>query len=224
MKQLTTWNDKQKQYVQDNAESFLTIHLLLDRSPSMRKHQYKLIESVDFYLNELSDDLSFMTDIRITNFDDECKFMGNFVPYDLPNINDVYAARRGHYTAIVDALYGYITTVPEELKAGQNMLIVFTDGEDTRSQVEAHQLRSALETLQTLEDWLCVFMGAHRDAIAQGVSYGFPIDNCLVFPSKDIPKAFESLLKASRRYLAARAEAGGKRLGSKQFFLQEKNP
>jgi hypothetical protein len=89
---------------------------------------------------------------------------------------------------------------------GQHLLIVFTDGKDNTSDAlgwSATKVREILTTLQEQSGWVGVFLGAFPEAVPVGVAMGFTANNCLVFPSDQIPTAFQQLQRATERYLTA---------------------
>lgn len=220
---LTHWTpEKAKAFSQSNADKQLTIHLVLDESASMMPWQDNLIESVHYYGAFLEDHAPFLSTLDVRFFHKALRFILSGPLYDI-QISDIgrkYDASRGTHTALFDAVYQVITTHTDT--PGDHLLVVFTDGEDNVSSITDSQVRTVLETLQGAGNWMAVYLGAFDEAIAQGVAMGFPIGNCLAFPSSDIPEAFQKLTKGTKAFLEERASTGAlpRTTG---FFLQETN-
>jgi hypothetical protein len=112
-------------------------------------------------------------------------------------------AMHGSGTALYRAVGETCTTADS---AGQHVLVVFTDGMDNTSikfEWTHSKVYMLLQTLQQQQQWLCVFLGAFPEALAVGKQMGFQSGNCLVLTTDQIPEAFQKLLQATQKYVAA---------------------
>jgi hypothetical protein len=90
-------------------------------------------------------------------------------------------------------------------QAGKHILVLFTDGEDCAPVPvwTAAKVHTLLTTLQDDAGWLCVFLGTEQAALTEAEAMGFHPRNCLLFPSEQLPEAFQRLQEATQRYLMA---------------------
>lgn len=201
-KPLATWDAaRQQAYRATHPDAVVILHILLDASGSMYTHAPALRSAYNMYLGWLQRHGPPMALV-----DTRC-FGSHLQPKDLqplgrmrPLQTDTYSADYGG-TALYDAIGTVVTQASEP---GQHVLIVFTDGMDGNSdQWTAGQVHELLTTLQTESHWLCVFLGAFREALEVADTLGFVEGNCLTFGSEKIPEAFERLRRATEAYLIA---------------------
>jgi hypothetical protein len=201
---LASW-DATKQQTYRAHQQTVTLHVLLDASPSMAgQDAVNLRTAYNLYLAWLQRHADPMILVEVRCFSTTLQ-AGTLVPLGVlhPLTAQTYDPLTGDGTALYRAVGETCTTAPQQ---GQHLLIVFTDGRDNTSDTfgwTAAKVREVLTTLQDQEGWLGVFLGAFADAVPVGTSMGFTPANCLVFPSDQIPEAFRRLQQATQKYLTA---------------------
>jgi hypothetical protein len=199
---LATWDaTRQQAYRDKHPESVVVFHVLLDASGSMHGHAPALRSAYNMYLTwlqrhgppmALMDTRCFGTQLQAKHV----QALGSMRPLH----TETYSADYGG-TALYDALGAVVT---QAIEPGQHVLVTFTDGMDGDSeQWTATNVHALLTTVQTESHWLCVFLGAFKEALAVATELGFLSGNCLVFGSERIPDAFERLRRATETYLLA---------------------
>jgi len=203
-KPLRTWNtDKQQAYRDQHADALFFWHLVLDASPSMIPHAGALIASYNRYLAYLKQTASPMSMTQTSLFAESLQH-GSPCPlgYTAPLTPERYRPQDGDGTALYNAL-GKLCT--ETTIKSQHILIVFTDGEDCAQAPvwTAGKVKELLTTLQEVEGWLAIYLGAHEEALREATAMGFHPGNVLTFAAEKIPEAFQRLQDATQQYLNA---------------------
>ena len=201
-KPLASWDGaRQAAYRQAHPDQLFLFHLLLDGSGSMHEHAGALRRAYNLYLHWLQRHAPPMSMVDVRCFgstlqDRHMQALGIVHPLD----TTTYAAEYGG-TALFDAVGDVVTQASDP---GQHVLVVFTDGMDGDStRWSPSQVHELLQTMQTVNDWLCVFLGAFPQALEVGSALGFAPGTCLVFGTERIPEAFERLRRATETYLLA---------------------
>jgi hypothetical protein len=205
-KMLRSWNpDRQQQYRATHQSLFF--HFVLDASPSMcGVAEIALRRAFNMYvtwLQQHADPMS-LAEVRCfsTRLDPGKPVpLGTLKPLTTATYNP---ALHGSGTALYRAVGETCTQAGHETQ--QHVLVVFTDGYDNTSdefEWSNGQVYTLLQVLQDEQGWLAVFLGAMSDAIEVGKSMGFHPGNCLTFATDQIPEAFQRLLQATQKYLAA---------------------
>lgn len=221
-KRLTTWDaGKQADYRQQHAQDCFMIHWLLDASPSMIPHADALMRSYNLYLRFLQQTASPMT-MTETSF-----FSGSLTrgePYPLrltpPLIPARYQPAKGNGTALYNAVGELVVT---NIPLAQHILVLFTDGEDCALDPlwTAAKVKEVLTTLQEVDGWLAVFLGAFPEALNEATAMGFAPGNSLVFSTDHIPEAFKTLQDATQQYLLLKTPKERKRLAVGGIFKKD---
>lgn len=203
---LSTWDaTKQTQYRAQHPQEALTFHFLLDASPSMiGKNATALRTAYNMYLQWLQRHAHPMSQAEVRCFSTVLD-TGAIQPLSAlrPLTGQTYNPLEDDGTALYRAVGDTCTTAPA---TGQHLLVVFTDGLDnTSAQFDwtSSKVFMLLKTLQEVNDWCCVFLGAFPEALEVGKDMGFLSGNCLTFASDRIPEAFQSLQRATQKYIAA---------------------
>jgi hypothetical protein len=201
-KPLASWDAaRQQTYRRTHPGETFIFHLLLDGSGSMAAHEEPLRRAYNLYLRWLKQHAPPMSLIDTRCFGSELQPSCVLALGDMPFLDTAtYAAVYGG-TALRDAVG---TVVTEASEPAQHVLIVLTDGIDEDSRRwSVTQIRELLTTMQSTNDWLCIFLGAFPQALEVGSALGFVPGNCLVFGTERIPDAFERLRHATETYLLA---------------------
>jgi hypothetical protein len=203
---LNSWNpDRQQQY--RATHQALTFHFVLDASPSMcGENEKNLRRAFNMYVSWLQAHADPMSQAEVRCFSTPLD-PSTLVPLGLlkPLSGQTYnPAAHGSGTALYRAVGETCTQAPDDTQ--QHVLIAFSDGYDNTSEDvgwSRGQVFTLLQTLQEQQGWLAVFLGALPDALEVGKSMGFHPGNCLTFGTDRIPEAFQRLLQATQKYLAA---------------------
>jgi hypothetical protein len=201
-RQTATWDATRQQAYRDrHPDSVFLFRLLLDASSSMTAYEVQLRAACNMYISWLKRHAPPMSLGDMRCFGTTLQASQVRPLYEVPMLSaETYTASYGG-TALRDAL-GTVGT--EASQPGQHVMILFTDGEDTSSTTwSAHQVQTLLSTLQAEGGWLAVFLGAFPEALRTGAALGFREGNCLTFASAQLPEAFETLRRATERYLNA---------------------
>jgi hypothetical protein len=201
-KQLATWDaTRQQAYRATHPDSTFIFHLLLDASGSMCPHEAALRSAYNMYLSWLQRHGPPMALVDTRWFASTLQAADVHPLGNAKRLHaETYSAGRGG-TALYDAIGAVVTQAGDP---GQHILVVFTDGVDYDSEHwTAGQVQEVLTTMQTENQWLCVFLGAFPQALQVARTLGFTPGNCLVFGSEKIPEAFARLRAATETYLLA---------------------
>jgi hypothetical protein len=204
-KALASWDtSKQEAWQQNHGQDICLFHMVLDASPSMHPYRQDLMRAYNMYLSWLQSAAHHMSLAEVFTFDTGLHRLSSMQALGAVQAltAESYQPLRGNGTALYNAVGQVCTTAT---KAGQHVLVVFTDGEDGAPEPAwtAGQCHELLATLQQQTGWLCVFLGAFPKALDVAKSMGFLEGNCLTFTGDQIPQAFEHLRRATQRYLAA---------------------
>jgi hypothetical protein len=202
---LQSWNPARQQQYRARYQS-LVFHFLLDASPSMcGQEALNLRRSFNMYLAWLQSHADPMSLAEVRCFSTS---LDPGQPVPLGTLKSLTTATynpamHGSGTALYRAVGETCTTADS---AGQHVLVIFTDSMDNTSlrfEWTHSKVFMLLHTLQQQHQWLCVFLNAFPEALAVGKQMGFQPGNCLVFTTDQIPEAFQKLLQATQKYLAA---------------------
>lgn len=206
------WGEKTREgYRLAHPENILTVHLVLDASGSMSPYANNLREVGERYLEFLARERPLGL-WQLTTFNHRTH---QHTPEALQNASLASYHASGN-TALYDAVMAVCTQAWDQ---GQHLLVVFSDGEDNHSAHDVNAVATVLETLQREAAWVAVFLGAYPEALDVGQSMGFAPENCLVFPARDLPRAFSTLTQASGKFLAMQQQAR-KLLTTRSFFTE----
>jgi Ca-activated chloride channel family protein len=123
----------------DAADLPLHLGFLLDTSGSMEKDIREVRTAVIKFLNSMDR----AVDITLVDFDTEVR-VGRYLPGDFPRLIERIRNRKpGGWTALYDALGTYLQGAFDQ--TGQKVLILYTDGGDTRSSLS---LSTVIEMLR----------------------------------------------------------------------------
>ena len=182
----------------------LHLGFLLDTSGSMEEDIRDVRTSAIKFLNQMENAI----DITLVDFDTEVR-VARFAASDYPRLIERIRMRKpGGWTALYDALGTYLNGASEQ--DGQKILIMYTDGGDTRSSMS----RSEVQTLLRASDVTVYAIGylehqpgsvkveqrseLQRFAEMTGGQAFFP------YSVKEVEKAYEKI----RREIAARYSIG----------------
>lgn len=194
------------------------LHFLLDASPSMIPHASALRTSYNLYLRFLQQTASPMTMTETAFFSGSltrgapCAL--GLTPLLTP---ESYQPEKGNGTALYKATGHLLTTITHP---AQHILVLFTDGEDCAIEESwtAASVKELLTTLQDVDNWLAVYLGAFPKALDEAEAMGFRSGNCLVFNADHIPEAFKKLQTATQQYLALKSPRERKLLAASGIF------
>ena len=202
------WSPERQQQYRAKHQA-LVFHFLLDASPSMcGQAENDLRRAFNMYLTWLqqhADPMS-LAEVRCfsTPLDPGATVpLGTLKPLNGRTYNP---AMHGSGTALYRAVGDTCTVASGAETPAQHVLVVFTDGYDNTSEEVGWtngQVYTLLQTLQQQQNWLAIFLGALPDALEVGKSMGFQSGNCLEFTTDKIPEAFQRLMQATQKYLAA---------------------
>lgn len=200
----STWDAAKKHsWRTKNPDQSLIFHFVLDASPSMISHKQALITAYNMYIRWLQDHASPMSMAQMVSFSTRWTIHPLCPLVSLPLLTSHdYRPEDGDGTAIYNTLGALCLTFTEKAK---HIIVLFTDGEDCAEDVvwTALQIRETLETLQDVDECLCIYLGAHQRALSVAQEMGFKPGNVLAFSSDQIAQAFRNLQHATQRYLTA---------------------
>jgi Ca-activated chloride channel family protein len=140
---------------EERQELALNLGMLFDTSESMRKDLKLSQESAIRFLDAIprARDLLlifFDRDIRISRYNSENQ-QGIF--------GRILEAKGEGFTALYDAVAVYVSRIAET--PGRKVLVIFTDGDDTTSQVPPHEVQRLVRSTE-VTIYPVAFPGAHR--------------------------------------------------------------
>jgi Ca-activated chloride channel family protein len=147
---------------EERQELALNLGMLFDTSESMRKDLKLSQESAIRFLDAIprARDLLlifFDRDIRISRYNSENQ-QGIF--------GRILEAKGEGFTALYDAIAVYVSRVAET--PGRKVLVIFTDGDDTTSQVPPHEVQRLVRSTE-VTIYPVAFPGAHRPSSADAL-------------------------------------------------------
>jgi Ca-activated chloride channel family protein len=180
---------------QDEALS-LDVGLLLDTSESMIEQLKLSQEAALRFLDAIPRARDLLTiffdqDIRVSHYDSE---------HQQGLIERIVEMKGGGYTALYDAIAVYLSRVAES--TGRKVLVLFTDGEDTTSQITLQELipivRSSSVTIYAIDFSRGFGQGSFRAAQARGfLKEMADLTGGGVFSptgSRDLPSIYQKIL------------------------------
>ena len=216
---LASWNP-QRQHAYGLSGALPTVHLLLDASGSMSAHRQDLLQGVNNIFLLLKRLLHPLSPVHCWGFNMHVFPLVRGKIGSLP-----FLAHREYRPEGGTRLFQALSTLVQGVDTpGQQVLITMTDGIDTQEVVGQNTVTS--EIVHTLlrdrqdDGWLCVYLGAFPEALAQGLACGFTEGNCLVFPSYAMAEAFQQLEKSLQKFFQAPA-AQQKRLAQHGVFAPD---
>jgi VWFA-related protein len=182
----------------------LHLGLLLDNSGSMDPESRDVRTAVIKFLNQNAH----AVDVTLVDFDTEVR-MSRYGPNDYPRLIERIRGRRPDgWTAFYDALSAYLTGTFEQ--DGQKVLLVYTDGGDTRSSMRASEVMDMLKSC----DVTVYVIGylehqsstARNNAMMELQRFAAVTGGQALFPTslKDVEKMYEKI----QRELSARYTLG----------------
>ncbi len=193
-------------FAEGDPEEAPPLHLgfLLDASGSMEEDMSDVRTSAIKFLNRMEH----ATDITLVDFDTEVR-VARFDADDYPRLIERIRMRKPDgWTALYDALGTYLNGAAEQI--GQKILIMYTDGGDTRSSITQNDVMNLLRASdvtvyaigylehQRVSDRLEQRLQLQRFAEMTGGLAFFP------YSLKDVDKAYEKI----QREIAARYSIG----------------
>jgi len=147
---------------EERQELALNLGMLFDTSESMRKDLKLSQESAIRFLDAIprARDLLlifFDRDIRISRYNSENQ-QGIF--------GRILEAKGEGFTALYDAIAVYVSRIAET--PGRKVLVIFTDGDDTTSQVPPHEVQRLVRSTE-VTIYPVAFPGAHRSSSADAL-------------------------------------------------------
>jgi Ca-activated chloride channel family protein len=147
---------------EERQELALNLGMLFDTSESMRKDLKLSQESAIRFLDAIprARDLLlifFDRDIRISRYSSENQ-QGIF--------GRILEAKGEGFTALYDAIAVYVSRIAET--PGRKVLVIFTDGDDTTSQVPPHEVQRLVRSTE-VTIYPVAFPGAHRPNTADAL-------------------------------------------------------
>jgi Ca-activated chloride channel family protein len=175
----------------------LDVGLLMDTSESMIKELRLSREAAVRFLDAIPRARDLLTvffdqDIRVSRYDSE---------HQQGLIERLEEAQGSGYTALYDAIAVYLSRVQEG--PGRKVLVLFTDGEDTTSQTNLHDLlamvRSSSVTIYPIGFFNSFLPGSLRGNTSRGVLRDLAVlsGGGLFSPttSKDLPVIYQQILE-----------------------------
>src|SRR5262245_19556259 len=196
---LASWDGQQQERYR-RTQGAITLHFVLDASPSMDRRAGDLRRAFNLYLNWLKRHCDPMAMAEVRCFSDYLD-PSHIVPLGTvtPLTPQSYDPLQGDGTALYQAIGETCTTTVTGREGGQHILVVFTDGLDNRSDASGWTCTKVQEVLQVFakqEQWLAVFLGAMPEALEVGQALGFAKGNCLLMSTDQIPEAFKKMTEA----------------------------
>ena len=147
---------------EERQELALNLGMLFDTSESMRKDLKLSQESAIRFLDAIprARDLLlifFDRDIRISRYNSENQ-QGIF--------GRILEAKGEGFTALYDAIAVYVSRIAET--PGRKVLVIFTDGDDTTSQVPPHEVQRLVRSTE-VTIYPVAFPGTHRPSSADAL-------------------------------------------------------
>ncbi len=193
-----------KFFASADAASSPELHLgfLLDVSGSMEKHIREVRTAAIKFLNQNDG----AADVTLVDFDTEVR-VARFTADDYPRLIERIRNRKlGDYTSFYDALGVYLRAASTE--NGQKVLVAYTDGEDTRSTMNAGDVTDLLKvsdvTMYALGYLEYQTTSARNRAQAELQRFSGMTGGQAFFPSniKELDGVYEKILKEiSSRYM-----------------------
>jgi hypothetical protein len=175
--------------------------MVLDRSGSMEYIRDETIGSVNGYVDEVKADHP-NARFSLTIFDNVSidTIVDNVAISDVkPLTRETYVPRG--MTPLHDAI-GHTVALLEKSDAKNKILVVLTDGfENCSREFNGMSIKKLLDSKQTDDSWLVIYLGANQDACVVGQQMGFTMDNSLSFAADKIGLSMTAVAGATTRYM-----------------------
>lgn len=200
---LAAWDASAQQRYRSQAQIPRTL-FLLDRSGSMEACRKDLVVAYNLTLQHLMRVASPLMDVETWLFNHDAALLAEGALYQTSLLSAADYLPGGG-TRLRRALQQVLARDSDRpaMRNRPHLLIVFTDGLDSECEPALTQAVHDLMTARQSANWLCVYLGAYPEALAEGLRLGFTEGNCLRFERYYLAEAFAQLREGLTKYLRA---------------------
>lgn len=178
----------------------IIVNFLLDETGSMGSCKESTINGFNEYVKTLQnkeDNIS----LTLTKFNSEkidVVYVNKPIK-DVPQLdNNMYVP--DHLTPLYDAIGQTIHKVDSEVKSGDKLMVILTDGLENASKEYTREGIFSLIKEKEKTGWTFAFLGANQDAWVTGGHIGIVSSNTFTFSTKDMKRTFRAAGMATRSY------------------------